>query len=273
MSQSLTQELTRQSWSTVFKAELRRHVSSRRYIIRVALIAAAGALVGLTTLAMFAYFDSEGAKAAGEAVTTALETASGTVAILLGLSALGLAARETSDGTVVSSLLLVPDRTRLLAARASAPMAIAAVLAIVVAGVVAAGGVAMSGAGQIDWGLVSLSLLVTTVAVPLTALLGFLTGTLVRRGAPAMAIAMGALLVLPLALSVAQFTVPAALSPAVGAALAAMPGVAILQALTVTGTEPGAVPVALIGLGVLAAWVVIVAVGAKAQFRREGHNA
>lgn len=273
MNQNPVQVRSHQRFSTVVRAELRRHLSSRRHLVRLALIAAAGLLAGMGALAFVASFDPEGAAATGGSVPTAMETAGGVVAILLGLSALGAAAAETSDGTVLSSLLLVPDRRRLLAARAVAPMVIGEVTALTAAGAVLAGGLAMSGGSRIDLGVVALSLLAIAVAAPLTALLGFLTGTLVRRGAPAMAIAMFALLVLPLAVGAAQLAAPPALGPALGYALQATPGVAVLQSLSVSAANQGPVPVALTGLAVLAGWVAIVAVGASAQFRREGQTA
>lgn len=273
MSQRVMEPITSQRWSTVVMAELRRHVGSRRTQVTTVAIASLGILGGLSALAFVAAFDPQGTTGTGGSVPAAMETAGGVVAILMALSALAAASGETSDGTVLSSLLVVPNRTRLLAARAVAPMVVAAVTGILAAVVVLATGVGLSGGAQIHLELSMLCLAATAAAVPLTTLLGFLTGTVVRRGAPAMAIAMVALIVLPLVVGAAQLAAPPSLGPALNLALATTPGVAVMQALSVTTAEPGAMPVAITGLGVLVAWAAVLAVGAHVRFRREGHNA
>lgn len=273
MSPHVIEQVAAQRWSTVVRSEVRRHLGSRRFRVRMAVIVGLGVLAGLGALAFVAAFDPRGAEGAAGSVPVAMETAAGVVAVLAGLAALSSAAAETSDGTVLSSLLVVPNRLRLLTARAVAPMVTGAVAGLLAAGLVLAGGFAVSGGTGIDVRLAAMSMVAAALVVPLTALLGFLTGTLARRGAAAMAVAMGALLVLPLAIGAAQLAAPPALTPLLSFALAATPGVAVMQALSVTSSQPGAVPVFLMGLGMLAAWIVIVAVGAHARFRREGHNA
>lgn len=88
-----------------------------------------------------------------------------------------------------------------------------------------------------------------------------------------MALALGALLVLPLVLGAAQRAAPASLSALVGALLTATPGVAVMQAVSVTPLESGEFPHALTGMGVLLAWVVATGLGAQVQFQREGSRA
>lgn len=93
----------------VIRAELRRHAASRGLRVRLSLILGAAILAGWVVLAFVSAFDPEGAAGAGGTLPTALEVSGGVAALLLGLNAMSAATAETTNGTVLSSLLLVPS--------------------------------------------------------------------------------------------------------------------------------------------------------------------
>lgn len=263
----------RQGWLCVLRAELHRRLSSRRIVSSLITITVLAVLAGFGVLLFVREFDPTGAVGAAGSLPTAIEMTGGTAAILLGVHALALASTETRDGTVISSLLLVPNRRRLLAMRAAATVLVAAVAGVVATFVVLSLGVVLTGGIMASAALLAGCVLAAAMAVFLTALLGFLAGTLLRNGASGMVAAMVALIVLPLALAVAQLAAPPAFGPALSVLLAATPGAAIVQAVGVASAEPGELSTALTGVGILLIWVALIAVGARAQFRREGRNA
>lgn len=259
-----------QTVGAILRAEIRRNLASRRSRLGLLIIGTAAVLGGLAVLAFVNEFDPEGIASTSGTVPTAIELTGGMAAILLGLHALSKATAETRDGTVMSALLLVPDRRRLLLARAGAIMVISAAVGVGSALVTLVFGIVSSGGQTASMSLLTACVIATAAAVPLTALLGFVTGTLVRRGALGMLLALTAVAVLPLATGVAQIVAPQALAPLLQVLLQAMPGTAIMQAVSVVGTEPGGLPAAIGGLAILGVWTAVVGLGALIKFRQEG---
>lgn len=262
----------RQTLAVILVAELRRHLGTRRAGVAIALAGALGLLsaVGVFALAR-AGDDTLGS--AGFAVQLGLELAAGAACLVLSLAVLSAVTGETGDGTVLVGLLLVPDRRRLFLARALVWPVLGGGLVLGLAPLVMLLGVAAQLPGAVDVPSFLLGVAVATVAVALVMALSFAAGTAIRRGAPAMAVAVGSLLVLPLAVGVFQVVGPEGLRPALAALLAALPGVAALKALSVssTGTQ-GWTPV-VEGLLVLGAWVAATGLVAVSRFRQEGVTA
>lgn len=269
----MTSHLTgRQTLATALKAELRRQLRLRRTQV---VLVIAGALALLSALGAFAFArtvdDTLGS--AGFAIPLGLELAAGTVSLVLSLSALSAVTGETGDGTVLVSLLLVPDRRRLLVARALVWPVLGAGLLLGLAPAVFLLGLAAQLPGTVSFPQFLLGVGIAGVAVALVMALSFLAATALRRGAPAMAVAIGFLLVLPLAVGVLQVVGPDALRPVFATFLDVLPGVAVLKALSVSAAVTQGWSQVIEGLLVLGCWVAATGLVAVARFRREGATA
>ncbi|MCB0910741.1 MAG: hypothetical protein KDB60_03895 [Propionibacteriaceae bacterium] len=259
----------RQTAGSVIRAEFRRHLRGRRTPV------ALGVAAGIAVLSAFGFFafvrsvdDTLGAGAF--AVPIGLEFAAGAISLVLCLYALSTVTGETGDGTVLGSLLLVPNRGRLLVARALVWPVLGMAVLLVVSPFVLLLGRVIGLPGSIDLGSFLLGLGMACLALALVTTLSFLAATALRRGAVAMAMAIGCLLVLPLAVVVLQVAGPDAFGPVLATVLDALPGVAVMKALNVSGTAAqGWIPV-IQGLLVLGAWVVATGLVAVPRFWREG---
>lgn len=263
---SSTMTTPEQRWGTVLRAEVHRLSSSRRIRIHTLVIGALGIATGVGVVSLVGLFDPEGATAAGTSLPTAIETAGGLVAVLLGLSVISTVTAEINDATVLSCLLLVPKRTRLITARAVASTSLATATGLASGLLVLALGAALTGGGGIGLGL---CLAAVGVTVALTALLAFFTGTVIRQGAAAMMVAMAALFILPLAVSILQFTGPETLTQPAGIILQLLPGTAVAKSVSVSSAMSGNWIDILTGLGVLMAWNLALGAIALTRTRTE----
>lgn len=259
----------RQSLSTVIRAEFGRQLRRRRVLVTLG-VTAIVVLLGAWGLVLSAKLVDDGLTSAAFALPLALEFSAGLVCLMMGFVVLATVTGETADGTVLTSLMLVPNRSRLLFARALVWPAVATALLLGLSPLVIALGSAVQLPGSASLPALLLSVGVAVVAVALVTALSFLTATALRRGAIAMAVAIGCFLVLPLAVGVLQVAGPEALRPASAALLVVVPGTAALKALSVSSTGLSGWGQVVEGLVVLACWVLATGIGAVAVFRREG---
>lgn len=259
----------RQTTCTVIRAEFRRHLRNRRTPVALG-IAATTAVFSAFGFFMFVGAIDDTLGAAAFALPLGLEIAAGVAGLVLSLYALSTVTGETGDGTVLGALLLVPNRNRLLGARAVVWPVLGAGVLLAISPIVFGLGRVSGLPGPIDIGAYLVGVGVACITLGLIMVLSFLAATALRRGAMTMAVAVGCLLVLPLAVVVLQVAAPDLPQPVLTAFLDALPGVAAMKALSVSGTAvQGWTPVGQ-GLLVLAAWVVATGLAAIPRFWREG---
>lgn len=250
----------------VWRAEAARWL--RRGGIRTGLIltCALSTGLGLAALAILVYIsDGQIPDESVLAVTASVETAITTAAIVLSVFVVMHVGRVAHAGPVRTSLVLVPDRTRLLAAYAATTASVGVGVAVGVATAVAATAFVVTGSVE---GLVRVAVCVAVgaLATVLVALVALSVALLVDQGIVAVVTHLCLLIVLPLVLLVAGTTVSGRLSTIVEWASGVTPAPLLAEAVT-AATRPASSPwPAMLGL---TAWVLAVGLPASLRFSRQ----
>ena len=176
-------------------------------------------------------------------------TGSAFLGLALCIAHLGYATRCTMDGSVVTSLLMVPNRGRLLLARVLSSAITTAVASVAVSLVLSVVRVASDGATWFAVYRLAMVTLVSLAVVVLVGLLGFLAGTILRRGVAAVVTALGVIIVLPAVLSGVMLSVPQQWAKAVDIVASLMPGRLVTRALSLPTSSGETWNPTLIGLG------------------------
>ncbi|KZC94562.1 hypothetical protein [Clavibacter tessellarius] len=259
-----------QRWAHVASAELHRSV--QRGALRGGLIWAAGLalLAGAGARAFTGAFADPTADGAALVLTLPIELAATVFGVAFALAVLGNASRDTTDGTVLTSLALVPRRGRLLSARAVAPTALGALGVLGVAAVLAAVHLIADGPSPATVSALLVATAVATLTTAAVVLLVFLTATVLRRGAAAMAVFMLVVLVLPIAVSVLTVVGPVPLRGPADVLLAVLPGTLALKAMSTATIAAEGPATVLAGLAGLVAWCGAAGLLAARALSREG---
>ncbi|QGQ20018.1 hypothetical protein GC089_13385 [Cellulomonas sp. JZ18] len=257
-----------QGLGQVVVAELRRAMAGGGMRTSAGVGVVIGAAAGFGTSMLVGYF-AQGAEGSSLSVTLPIEVAAVVSALWIAVATVLHLARDLPSGMLATSLLLVPDRRRLLVARLAAPTAIGAVGALAAAGLPAAIGLVLHGSVPGAVGTAILGLVVAACASGLFALFAALTATVARRPTSAALLFVALTLLVPLALAVVPVVAPAAMATVSERVSYGLPSSLLMQAAgasTVPATGLGRV---LLGFAGLAAWCVAAAALAVPLFRRQ----
>lgn len=257
----------RQDLRTVVRAEvfrLLRQGGLRRGLLVSALI---GLGVGLAAVAAMTYLGRGQADLTSSVpVTVPVEAAAATAAFFVSLSALLYHAR-TGQAGVLASLVLVPNRTRLLAAQVASLAAVAMTTTLAVTTVVAVAALAMSDASA--GGLpAAIGVLSGSIAAALLAVIALFLAILINSLVVAILAYTAWWIVLPLTLSISSAALPGWAAPLAAAAVQYTPTVLLNKATTVSTLTTQGYATVLDGHVGLVAWVVVLGVVAQLAFRR-----
>lgn len=243
-----------QGWVMVWKAEVRRLARQgglRRSVLWAFALAVA---LGVTTLVTVTWM-ADGKAATPTRVSSPGEVAAATAAFVLALAATVHFGRSSQNGSVQSSLVLVPNRTRLLLAQGAASATLGAATALAAAVVAGLASVVSTGA-SVGLREVATGLATGPLAAALLTALGFLVGTVLNRAVGAVLVTIGWWLVMPLVIMVAGAFLPAAVQPVVQAVLDATPTMLLPAATSASELSTSTWQNLVQAHGLLCAWVV-----------------
>lgn len=256
-----------QSLLTVINAELYRSV--RRGGLRLGLVvtAVAGILAGLLTLVITTHL-TEGQVGGASAITVTLpvEATTSTTAIAFSASAVIYFSRSMQNGTVPISLVLVPNRTRLLVALIVATATLGLATTLLVAIPIAISSVVFS--SHTDELLpVVVGVLNGSIATALVALLALFIAIVVHRAVSGILVYVGLWMVLPLLLTAVGPILPPWLNAVSTTLIQWTPTALLGQATTIplSNASSAGVLQGFVGLGF---WSIVLGVAANAAFRR-----
>lgn len=263
----------RQSLSTVVRAELRRSLRRRATVVTGLVSVLIGTISGLALWAALGSMPGGDMGTGVRPESLALQVGTSIMVLVMSFGILSSTTRDTGDGTVALSMVLVPRRSRLFAARAAAPVVVvvgaAVLLCLILGGLLTL--VAPPHEGLLM--TIGTTSIASLLVAGLVALLAFFTATWIRRGAATVAVVMLGIVVLPLVVLLLQFVGPPALAPLWRVVSAITPGSLAVQALSVPAGGGESWVDVLTGLAGLVSWCVALAVAAFAQFRGEGGRA
>ncbi len=256
--------MNKQTFGMVFGAEFRRIALRTRTLVAMGIFATAALLLsfGFVAMAQFAAaHPTEGAVVSAPSGLTSLGIPYGLVCFLFCIFTAITSAHDYANGAAASTLVLVPNRGRLLGARV-AVWGIMGFLQMFVPGIILAI-VFMGSMGGLGQAL--LSVLLCSCSVSLYGLIVFGVATLVRRGAFAVVIYFLIDIVVPLVMPMASGI------PTIGGALSEathyMPN-AVTSRLadpTLIGSDTVAWGIA---IAVSLAWVAVMLVLGRLSFNR-----
>lgn len=256
-----------QSLRTVTKAEFYRSVRRGGLRRGLAVTAVAGTLAGLLTLAISTYL-TEGQVGGASAITVTLpvEASTSTAAIAFSASAVIYFGRSVQNGTIPISLVLVPNRTRLLVALMVATATLGLATTLLVAIPIAISAVAFS-SHTVELLPVVAGVLSGAIATALVALLALFIAILVRRAVSGILVYVGLWMVLPLLLTAVGPILPAWLNAVSTTLIQWTPTALLGQATTIplSNASSAGLLQGFVGLGL---WSIVLGAAANAAFRR-----
>lgn len=262
-----------QNYWRVARAETAREMRLPARWILLGVACGAGLLAGLGIVAIIngsAGGDLVGGAGGG---TLPVQVSASIVALVLAIGFMAATTGSTTDGTVTTSMILVPRTRRLLLARAVLPPLVGAAATLAVGLLVALVQLVTGGAGSAAAGLQMVAVGASTVAVALLLLLVFLGATVMRRGAYAVAAFLLVVLVLPLAAAIAIFVGPPVVAEMAQVVIDVTPGTLVVSALSVPFADGETWGTVLRGFAGLLVWCAVLLPVALWQFRREGDRA
>lgn len=254
--------------SGVFRGDLLRVARNRSYASGLVVALVAGLLVGGGAVALQTVFAATGSDLPPVSRVLPVEAAVTCAVLLAALATSARVAREQSDGTVVTSALLISDRVRLFVVRcltaASLVSLVCGALSVVLLPIsvaVLAEGLPVS---PPDFVIVPLSMLAGfTMTV-----LSFSLATVFHRGPAAVLLLLVLTIVGPLAGLILALAAPAPFADIARTVVEVLPTPLLAKTLSVSGLADTGWLVILQGLGGLALWGVVGGLVAVSRFRR-----
>ena len=168
-----------QGFGSVFSAEMKRVVFKPKRLITASIFAIAAILLFVGVSAVIDWGANEmanqGAEGSAELGSMpaflGFNTPLSLISFCFGIYAAAFAARDYNDGTIMATLLLVPDRARLFLARLLPWVVLTAVFSLLAFAVIAVLGIGKVGTGEAT--TIVLQGLLATVASVFTAVIGF----------------------------------------------------------------------------------------------------
>ena len=247
---------SRQGFFSVFASEFKRTFLRPKALIFIVLfiLAAFGSFAGTMALMKMA---ADVAAESGEAIATTSSFLGfgiplSLLSLCFGVYAASFSARDYNDGTLLASLLIVPNRGRLFVARllpwiiislASSAIAFALCMLISLSDI----NDMVNVLGQL--GLSSVSCMCSTI-------LGFCCGTITKRGAISVLLYLGLAMILGTAVSAASMAVPENFQFLAEAINAAIPGNAFSHMVNILSPATEGDNSALIACIVSAVWAI-----------------
>ncbi|MBE6473678.1 MAG: hypothetical protein E7Z99_08990 [Coriobacteriaceae bacterium] len=262
----------KQGLGAAFAAEMKRVVFKPQRLIAATVFAAAAVLVYMGATAVVDWTVNEAASsgfdANGELASIpsflGYDASLSLISFCFGIYASAFSARDYNDGTILSTLLLVPNRGRLFAARMLPWVLLTAAFSFVAFTAIGVMGVQRVG---FDAAMpIFIQGLLATVASVLTAMVGFCCGTVTKRGSLSVFLFLGLFFLLPTVLGMVGGFGPEFLQTIVEGIDLAMPGNAFGGLLSMVPLS-GATTETWISLGVSIAWAVGSTVLAYALFK------
>lgn len=250
----------------VAAAEVRRAVSAGGMRAALVLGTALATLSGIGSAVLVRSFaaDSEGTIL----VTLPIEVAAVIAGAWFAIANVAYFARDARTGMLPTSLLLVPNRTRLFLARLMAAGVLGTCAALVTLSLTGAGALLLNGSIPGSLAAAVGGVVIGSLAVAAFALFGYFFATAVPRPTVATVLFLVVVVVVPLVVGIAGYAAPVGIAPLITAASNALPSVLLVKAVGVsTMSTLGAGPV-LTGLVGIIAWSLTMGLVAAAVFRR-----
>lgn len=252
---------SKQGLGAAFAAEMKRVAFKPQRLIAASIFAAAAVLFYMGATALVDWTVNEMANRGMESVSELGSESSflgfdaplSLISFCFGIYASSFSARDYNDGTILSTLLLVPSRGRLFAARMLPWVLLTAAFSFAAFSVIAAHGIGRVG---MDAALpISLQGFLATIASVLTAMVGFCCGTVTKRGSLSVFLFLGLFFLLPSILGMTFGVGPEILQTITKWLGLVMPGNAFAGLLTLVPLS-GSTVETWVCLGASTAWAV-----------------
>ena len=251
----------KQGFGSAFSAEMRRVVLKPRRLVTACVFAIAGILLFLGMTAAIEWGSNAVASGELEGVEPlgpipafiGFDMPLSLVSFCFGVYAAAFSARDYNDGTIMATLLLVPDRARLFLARMLPWALLTAVFSLAAFAIIAAIGMGAAGAGEAT--AIAMQGLLATVASVLTAIVGFCCGTVTKKGSLSVFLFLALFFLVPSVVGMASGFGPDVLQAVVKGVNSALPGNAFPALLGIASPDK-ATPDTWVALGASLAWAV-----------------
>ena len=264
----------KQGFGSALSAEMKRVVFQPRRLITATIFAAAAILlfVGATALVDWgnnaaASGEIEGVEPIAIPAFIGFDMSLSLISFCFGIYASAFVARDYNDGTVMASLLAVPNRGRLFLARLFPWVLLTAVFSLLAFAVVGALGINRAGTGEAT--IIVLQGLLATVSSVFTGIVGFCCGAITKKGSLSVLLFLALFFLIPTVASAAGGFGPEFLQTIMNGINQAMPGNALAALIGIVPLD-GATADTWISLGVSIAWVVGTPILSYALFKARG---
>lgn len=253
-----------QSWGRVFVAEFKRTMLRTPSIVSLIVFALVtiGLAVGVTAVTTLAA--QANSDAAVGPTFAGLELPLSLISFLLGLRCVSSCARDYTDGAAAATIVVVPNRTRLLTTRIVVWM-----LTTFVVTMVTMTAIVLIHATMIkDLVTVLTQALCASIGTCMLVLVAFACATLVRRGALAMLTFLAIDLLIPSALGIGAGFAPGVAGELIGYVNQVMPGHVVSTFTDMGMSAMGDSNEWIVSVVALVAWAVVALVVSHVSFAR-----
>ena len=264
--------MSKQRFGSVFSAEMKRVVFKPKRLLVVVIFTVVTILV---FIGMSAAVDWSVSVAAEQGIPLdeappaflGFATPLSFLSFCLGIYAASFSARDFNDGTIMATLLAVPNRTRLFFARMLPWVVLSIIVSLIAFGVIGVIGIGKAGADQTTF--IAIQGILAVISAAFTTIIGFCCGNITKKGSLSVLLFLALFFLLPAVLGMAGGFGPDFLQEVVKWINIALPGNSFAAILNIYPLDQ-AVFETWASLGISIAWVAGGSILSLALFKIRG---